>query len=214
MPPSLIGQGQRLSFLSPTTLFRRLAILLALRDQPEQSQHAIARAAGLSSAMVNTYIKQLVGDRLLLRSRPNNRDMRYCLTTEGKAALSSLFSRYSAEIVQLYTQAKQEIARQLATVLPAGESRRLVLFGASETCELALQALRSFPQAVIAGIVDSDPEKHGHDFHGHCVRAPERIDALEPDIVLITSFGRQEEIYRSIRHLEDQHIQIKKLADI
>ena len=214
MSPSLIGHDRLLAFLTPTTLFRRLAILLVLRDSPEQSQHKIALATGLSSAMVNTYIKRLAKDQLLARSRPNDRDMRYSLTPAGEQELARLFSRYSAEIVQLYTQAKQEICRQLASILPGDAPRRLVLFGASETCELVLQALKGFPQAVIAGIVDSAPAKHGRDFHGHRVAPPTAVERLDPDIVLITSFACQEEIYQAIRHLEPRGIQIKKLADI
>jgi len=210
----LIGTDVVSSFLTPTKSFRWLAILLALFKQEDISQHRLAQATGLSSAMVNAYVRELGRQGMISRLNRNNRDMCYRLTAKGRTELLRLFSSYAAEVVQLYTQAKNEISRQLKRVLTPGVSRRLVLYGASETCELTLQALEGFPQARIAGVVDSDPAKHGTDFHGHTIMPPERIRELEAELVIITSFARQDEIYETISHLEQEGITIKKLAEV
>ena len=46
-------------FLSPTTKYRSMSVLMAVHDFPEISQEKIAGITHLSSSMVNNYIKSL-----------------------------------------------------------------------------------------------------------------------------------------------------------
>ncbi len=214
MAALLTEQNPRLSFLTPTRKFRILSILLTVYHHPAVSQHKIARSTSLSSAMVNTYIKELATGGLITLTSRNNRDLNYSLTASGKESLAALLADYSAEIVQLYTQAKNEIVQRLAAFLKPGQKTRLILFGASETCELVLRALENFPQAEVVGVVDSNTAKQNTVFHGHLISAPQRIRELAPDSVIITSFAKQDEIFDSIRSLENEGIAIQKLATI
>lgn len=204
----------RSAFLLPTKAFRRLTILLTLNHSPRISQHKIAQETKLSSAMVNSYIRELVANGLIKISNRNNRDCNYQLTIAGKKELTRLLMEYSAEIVQFYAQTKNELSARVAMLLNGGEETRIVLYGASETCELVLRAMENFPQATVAGIVDSLPEKHNTLFHGFTIRKPKDIAALKPDWVLITSYAKQDEIYKATKHLEKKGILIHRLATV
>lgn len=204
----------RSAFLLPTKAFRRLTILLTIHHSPSISQHKIAQETDLSSSMVNSYIKQLTSGGFIKVSSRNNRDCNYQLTAEGKNELTSLLMSYSAEIVQFYAQAKNEISKRIAALLNGRKQLRFVLYGASETCELAMRALENFPEVEIAAIVDSLPDKQGQLFNGFTVQQPNAIAAINPDCVLITSYAKQDEIYDATKHHEKNGITVQRLTTV
>jgi len=204
----------RSAFLLPTKTFRRMTILLTIHHSPDTSQHKIAQKTNLSSAMVNSYIRKLTAEGIVTVSSRNNRDCNYQLTELGKEELTTLLMGYSAEIVQFYAQAKNEISTRIAALINGTRRVRLVLYGASETCELVMRALDNFPQVEVAAIVDSVPQKQGEAFNGFIVQKPESIPQLQPDCVLITSYAKQDEIYNATKHLETSGIKVRRLTTV
>ena len=203
-----------LQFLIPTKEFRKLHILLTIHKHPHSSQHKIASLVDLSSAMVNSYVKELAAQGYLELSNRNRRDLNYFLTPAGGEKLTSLVMGYSAEIVQLYSGAKREICQRLNEILNEKKHTDIVLYGASDTCELVLQSLHHFPDAHVVGIVDGMAEKQNKSMRNHKVLAPTAIPTFKPDMVIITSFAKQDEIYDHIAHLEKEGIKIRKLTTI
>ena len=201
-------------FLNPTKAFRRLSILLAIIHGNRPSQRTLARDTNLSSSMVNSYIKDLTKEGLLQISNRNNRDFNYGITSKGKKEATSLLLGYSAEIIKFYSLTKHEIAARLKNIFAKVKNAKLVLFGASETCELVFHALEQFHQVHVIGIADSDPAKQHQLFHNYAVISPEAIPALKPDYILITSFAKQDEIHQSISHYNDRGITIIKLSTL
>jgi len=204
----------RSAFLLPTKAFRQLTILLAIHHSPQISQHKIAQETNLSSSMVNSYIRQLTEDGEIKVSSRNNRDRNYQLTGKGKAALNGLLMDYSAEIVQFYSQAKNEISKRIAALINGRKQTRVVLYGASETCELVMRALENFPQVEVAAIVDGVSGKQGQLFNGFTVQKPDVIPSIKPDFLLITSYAKQDEIYHAAKHLEKHGIKIQRLTTV
>jgi len=201
-------------FLTPTKEFRRLSILSAVHHHPHVSQHKIAAQTNLSSAMVNSYIKTLTDQGFITTKNRNQRDFNYFLTKTGEELLSSLLMRYSAEIVQFYSGAKREIRQRLSGILNRSPGTKVVLYGASDTCEIVLQTLLDFPDAEVVGIVDGELEKQGRTLRDHTVLAPDAILGCNANLVLITSFAKQDEIYKDIVHLEKDGIKIRRLTTI
>ena len=201
-------------FFLATKEFRRLAILLAINHTPNLSQQAIAISANLSSAMVNNYMKDLVREGLVQVANRNKRDRDYLITDSGRQKLFSLLMSCSAEIVQLYAQAKDELVKKFSKLFSDGNAHRVVLFGGSETACMVIQAIYKFPQAEIAGIVDNDSAKWHTHLEGHTITSPDSLTNLSPDTVIIASFARQDEIYESIKKLKDQGINIVKLSSL
>ncbi len=199
-------------YLNPTKRSRRLSVLMSIHNEPNASQHKIAKCADLSSSMVNNYIKSLKAEGIITVNGKTNRTQSYHLTQNGQNELRESLLAYSSEIVQLYSAVKCEIAQIMMGFYREG-IRTLVLFGVAETAEVVYAAIKSTPLVVI-GVVDSDPTKQGQPFNGLIVQQPQKLEEINPDAVVITSFGKQNEIFECIRALLGNKIRIKKLTDL
>ena len=199
-------------FLAPTKRFRRLSVLLAIHDSSQISQHKIARIAHLSSSMVNNYIKELHERRLIKIAGRTNRTQRYYLTPSGRELLISSLLSYSSEIIRLYGGAKRQLSKRLQRIHEEG-IRTVALFGAAETAEVVLAAIKETPLTV-AAVMDSDSAKQGKPLNGLTVQKPESLSQIEVDAVVITSFGRQEEIHDDVRKLVGNEMKVVRLSDL
>ncbi len=184
-------------YLKPSKSTRVLAILDALSRDSSLSQFELGKQLNLSGAMVNQYLKQLQSGGLVEFLPVNGKSYRYTLTEEGRFSRQKMFSDYSSETVRLYTTIKDFVLERLGTLLGKGETR-LALFGASETCEVVLSALRDSDFQIMM-LLDNDSRKQGQIFNGHVVSAPHVLDQVDCDAVVITSFGRQAEIYEQLK---------------
>lgn len=190
-------------FFRPSTEKRTLALLEALAEDPGLSQSALGERTGLSPAMVNSYLRDLQA-RGLVAARPvNGKSYRYDPTEDGQRERRTLLGDYCAEIVRSYTAIKSQVRAKLARLQDQGKTR-LVLWGASETCEVVLAALTGGPFTVLA-LVDSDPAKHGSVLAGHPILPPEILPALSCDAVVATSFGRGDDISAQLRPIAETH---------
>ena len=205
-------QPYRSKYLTPTKEFRRLALLLSIHHAPKASQHQIAKDTHLSSSMVNNYIKLLKHEKLITISGNTNRTQSYHLTAQGADDLWESLLTYSAEIVQLYASVKLKITEILNSFYAEG-IRTIVLFGVAETAEVVHAALKD-THLVMIGVVDSDVSKQGKPFNGLFIQSPDRLKQIKPDAVVITSFARQEEIFKNIKKLLGKEIKVKKLSDL
>ena len=195
----LITEG---TYLKPSKNTRVLAILDALSRNSSISQFELGRRLNLSGAMVNQYLKQLQADGLVEFLPVNGKSYRYALTPEGDRNRRKMFSDYSSETVRMYTTIKDYVVERLQALNDAGK-HKLALFGASETCEVVLSAL-SGTDFKIMTLLDNDANKQGQVFNGHVVSSPQILDQIDCDAVIITSFGRQDEIYEHLKPFADR----------
>lgn len=200
------------TFLSPTTRYRRLSILLAIQHAPDASQHKIARMTHLSSSMVNNYMKEFQQEGLVSVTGETNRSQRYHLTAAGRAALMTWFLAYSSEIIQLYGGAKRHLVERLKRVYESG-IRKVALFGAADTAEVVFAAIKQTPIGV-SGVVDSDPFKQGRLFNGLVIEPPQALADRRLDAVIITSFGRQQEIYECAGRIVNHQTKVLRLSNL
>jgi DNA-binding MarR family transcriptional regulator len=199
-------------FLAPKKSFRRLSVLMAIHNFPEISQRKVGGIACLSSSMVNNYVKELQKQELITVTGDTNRTCEYYLTAKGRDELLSLLISYSAEIIRLYAEAKEEIVRRLRQIREDGV-RSVALFGASSTAEVVSAGINEV-QLNVVGIVDSDLKKQGNRFGGLVIQPPEALRGMDVDAVVVTSFGRQEEIHDFIRRFVDTKIRVLKLSNL
>lgn len=188
--------SRALQFFRPSAALRELVLLFGIHQESNTTQSALARLAGIVPAMVNNYIKEFVGTGYVAVRGRTNRNMTYHLTEAGETRLTELFRKYLNETVGLYIHAKGEIRQQLQSVFDEG-FRRVVFYGAAETGEIAVAVGHELGLDVV-GIVDSDPRKHGKAVNGLSVAPPEAISALAPEVVVISSFGYQNQIRQRI----------------
>lgn len=194
---------QKGMFFRPSTEQRTLSILETLAEEPDISQSALGERTGLSTAMVNTYLKDFQSRGLVATVPVNGKSFRYELTDDGETARRTLLGEYCAEVVRSYTSIKTLVRAKLARLERDGKSR-LVLWGASETCEVVLSAIQSTELTVLA-LLDSDPAKHGALLGGHAIFPPDVLPSLGCDAVVVTSFGRGEDIHRQLRPIATTH---------
>ena len=202
------------SFFLPTTEFRKLSILLAIMRKPNLSQQVIARDSYLSGAMVNSYMKQLKEEKLVAIEDKNRRDKLYRLTEKGKRKLSQSLMTCSAEIVQLYVQAHNEIILTLQGHIDINKPCKVVLFGGADTARIVTNALENFPHVVLYAIIDNDKNKWGEKIGTHVIQPPDLLSKLTFDSLIISSFAKQEEIYQSVGWLEQKGVKIIKLTNL
>jgi len=189
-------------YLKPSKSTRVLAILDALSRDSSLSQFELGKQLHLSGAMVNQYLKQLQSEGLVEYLPVNGKSYNYALTDQGQRSRQQMFSDYSSETVRLYSTIKEFVLDKLKCLEEAGKCE-LALFGASETCEVVLSALRDTPFKIKA-LLDNDTNKQGQIFNGHVVSAPHVLDQMNCDAVVITSFGKQGEIYEQLKPYSDK----------
>ena len=183
-------------------------MLLFLRSE-RVSQHELAREIGVSSAMMNVYMKSLVGQGMVLASGDTNRTMTYTVTAKGSERVTKLMSMYSREIALLYSIAKREVEKRLQQLHAEGV-KKVVLFGAAETGELVYAAAKG-TSIKIVGWVDSDPGRHQVRFGEILVSSPALIETFQPDAVLIASSGKAHEIRRQLQSFPQKGIAVVTL---
>jgi DNA-binding MarR family transcriptional regulator len=196
-------------FFKPSNVFREMGILLTLDEDTAISRHRLARRIGVGTTMAHHYVTRLIGDGLVAMTGRTRRAARYTLTPAGRQRLEQLASQYAREMARLYLIAKQECRKRLLRLYDRG-MRRIVLFGAAETGELALSAAKETPVQIL-GLVDNDREKQRTRLGDWSVEAPERIEQWHPDAVVITASRYADDIYEQIRHVERQGIHVEKL---
>ncbi|MEF2144022.1 MAG: winged helix-turn-helix transcriptional regulator [Desulfovibrionaceae bacterium] len=195
----LISQGK---YIKPSKDARILAILESLSRDSGLSQYELGKQLSLSGAMINQHLRTLQEQKLVTFQPVNGKSYRYELTESGKASRERMFAAYSSETIRLYTKVKRFIQERLSGLEVEGK-HRLALFGASETCEVVLSALVECEHQIVA-LVDNDPQKHGCIFHGHVICSPVVLEQVELDAVVITSFGKQNEIYSQLLPLSER----------
>lgn len=199
-----------LRFFTSSPLLKELFILSAIEKKPDMSQNNLAREVGLTSSMINNYIRDLSKEGLISIKGKTNRTMSYNITAKGLKKKTSLLVAYTLETTVLYQDAKQEFALKLQEIYNEG-IHNAVLFGAGETAEIIYNASKSKDLEII-GIVDNNPDKQGKLFGNLIIQPPAFIERINPDGVIIASVGRQDEIYEQIYSLSNKGIAIRTIS--
>jgi len=197
------------TFFKPTKQTRILVILNEILRNSGISQAKLARKAGISAAMANNYMKELQERGLVSAKSVNNRRTRYFLTEKGGQMQHKLMLSSSAEAIQLYGATKKTFNARFRHMHRDG-IRRIALFGAAETGEVALAAVRGTPVKVVA-VVDNDHVKQGKPFGNLTIAPPDILEVIDIDAVIITTFTHQAEISQQIAHLAERGVRIETL---
>lgn len=201
------------NFFLPTKNFRYLSVLLAVHHNPDISQHGIAQEVDMSSAMVNGYIKEMKKAGHINVININGRDKQYQLTETGQTMLMAHLMNCSAEIVQLYSNAKQELVKKLKTLNNVEKKHKVVLFGGADTAELVVSALEQLPSYSIVAIVDNNRKLWGERIRGgFVIQNPEIVSTIDLDCVIIATFARQNEIFDSLKYIREKGVDVIRLS--
>ncbi len=199
------------TFYRPSKEARYLGILDSLAGGENLSQLEIGKKTCLSSAMINQYLKELQAKNYVRYERINGKSYRYILTPLGETKRREMFSIYASETMQLYSTLKELVLKKLA-YLQDRNITKVVLFGASETCEIVLSAIKTTEAFDIVALTDNNPQKHGKLLGGHVISPLEILESVNCQAVIITSLDSAEEISQQLIPLaERQDIEIVNL---
>jgi len=201
-------------YFHPTKMFRELSVMLAMQHEPDLRQQGIAEKVNMSGAMVNGYIKRLKSDGFIDVKEKNKRDFEYRLTRIGREQLVFHLMECSAEIVQLYSQAKRELIQRLSDFFTEETLVRVMLYGGSDTGCLVVEALENLDNVKVVAVVDSDNMKWGTAIGSYVVQGPAILEQTMVDYTIISSFARQDEIYNLLLKIPIPEEKILKLSSL
>ncbi len=196
----------------PAPRLNELHILKQIASDPEITQAELAQRCALSVAMVNNYMKELCAAGLLEYRRKSSKSISYHLTAAGRDAITTTQRELVKEGVKLFADAKERV-REIILSRADGKLRRVVLYGTGDLAELVFHALE-LGDVKIVGVCDDHPAGTGRDWFGRETLSPSQILFVAPDSVVIATFEKVDEVYRSLLHLEARGIRLIRLDGI
>jgi DNA-binding MarR family transcriptional regulator len=184
---------------------RTLQILEEVGNDPVPSQRDLAKKLNVSLGLVNSFVKRLVQKGYFkITTFPRNR-VKYILTPKGAMEKTRLTYAYIHHSYQFYKNARKKL-RELFEGLTQAGVRRVVFYGATDLAEIAFVSLQE-TSLELAAIVDD--QRIGNEFLRQTVLAPEELEKISFDRVLITALRERE---RVVEQLERMGISGKKIA--
>jgi DNA-binding MarR family transcriptional regulator len=171
---------------------RTLQLLEEMEKDRNTSQRDLARKLNVSLGLVNSFIKRLANKGYFkVTTIPKNR-VRYILTPKGAAKKTRLTYEYIQYSYRFYRTARHEL-HNLFKTLEENKVREIVFLGAGDLAEIAYISLQ---QTDIRLVAVADHARAGERFLGHRILHPQRLKALNFDLVLVTEAGQNESLSR------------------
>ena len=92
------------------------------------------------------------------------------------------------------------------------KNKKILIYAAGNHTTFLLSVF-DFAQLNVVAIADSDKRKQGKLFHGFEVQGPDAIEREKPDVIIISSYACQNEIYGPLKKYEEKGIEIVRLYD-
>jgi DNA-binding MarR family transcriptional regulator len=176
--------GHEDSFTAEAT--RHLQVLEALDGAGHVSQRSVAETVGLTLSRVNRIIKALLANGQIRVVDHSVRPFAYALTPEGREYVQRLSHHQYAAVFGRFREAQHRIRTRLQAVREDGVER-VVLYGAGEVMDVVSALAKESGLRVVKVVDESEyDQKHRADMD---TALPERIEAVQPDAVLVTMLG-------------------------
>lgn len=200
-----------MEFLKSTDQMKKLLILSEIEKGKPVTQGMLAIIAGISVAMVNTYIKNLCNDGYLIM-QGNNKNRIYQLTSRGIEQKKYLLVSLMAELIELTSNVSVQIKNILLPLASEGFVR-VFLYGAGETGKVCAKVIEEIPNIEVIGFIDDSATIQNTEILGNRVFTLD--DALKTsfDKIIITTFVCSLKIKEKIISRLDDH-KVKILSDL
>jgi len=179
-------------FLEFSKEWKELFVLHHLTSSPHMTQREVAEEIEVSPTMVNNYLASLEARGLIEKEPLDGRSFKYQLTPQGSEHYRQTMVEYLRELFRLFSSSKEMMARELQKFYRRG-LQKVVFYSAGEVTALLIDCLEETNLHLLA-IVDDDPQKQHHQFHGYDVISRDELADLDFDAVIITTYRYREEI--------------------
>ena len=193
----------RESLFKPSPLYRELAILNAISDNPDATQREIADAASVTATMINKYLEKYESAKLINKEYSSSKTIRYCITKKGIERRKLLSIQFLESSLDVYNQAKEQCSNFIKDIV-SKNYKNVLFYGAGEVAEIMVYVVSNTQDLdlKILAIVDDDEEKIGTKMVNIPIISNQDIIKYDYDGILISSYGHTKGISEKLDGLK------------
>jgi len=179
-----------MKFIKSTDHMKNLLILSEVEKGLPMTQAILAEIAGVSVAMINSYIKKLCANGYLAM-QGNNKNTVYQITPEGIEYKRYLLISFMAELMELSKSMSAQIKQMLLPLVEDGE-KKVYFYGAGETGQVCARVASGIQQLQIIGFIDDNPSLQMKLVAGYSVISLEAALQQPFDKIVISVFSNHQ----------------------
>jgi len=192
----------RESLFKPSPLYRELAILNAISDNPDATQREIADAASVTATMINKYLEKYESAKLINKEYSSSKTIRYCITKKGIERRKLLSIHFLESSLDVYNQAKEQCSNFIKDIV-SKNYKNVLFYGAGEVAEIMVYVVNNTPDLDlnILAIIDDDEEKIGINMVNIPIISSDDISKYNYDGILVSSYTHSKAIAKKLESL-------------
>ena len=189
-------------FFKPTQLYKEFILLDLISKNPNITQRTLANYLNVSVSNVNNHIDEYEKKGYLKREYLSSKTVEYLITKKGIERKNLLNLNFLKSSQLILDSAKANII-EFINKLKAKDYKKILFYGAGEVAEIMLHVIRKEnPQLIeVAGIIDDDVNKQAGSIEGINIISLDRINKIEHDGILISSYAHREIMYKRLLDL-------------
>lgn len=174
--------------------YKSLLLLDEISKGESLSQRDLSKKLDIALGLVNSYLKNLVSKGYItIKTIPAKR-YAYYLTPKGLTEKTRLTYHHLQNFTNLYKDARKDFQRLFNELYILG-IKRVVFAGVDEVTEIAYLSLQEV-DIELAGVVDDN--KAGKTFFKRSVMPFEKINELDYNNIIITTFLSKDHVYQKL----------------
>ena len=190
---------------------KNLLILSEVEKGLPMTQAILAEIAGVSVAMLHSYIKKLCANGYLAM-QGNNKNTIYQITPEGIEYKRYLLISFMAELMELSKSMSAQIKQMLLPLVEDGE-KRVYFYGAGETGQVCARVASGIQKLQIIGFIDDNPSLHTKLVAGYPVMSLEAALRQPFDKIVISVFSNHQLKEKLLSLIEEEKIVVLSKLD-
>jgi DNA-binding MarR family transcriptional regulator len=189
-------------FFKPTQLYREFILLDLISKNPSITQRTLANHLNVSVSNVNNHIDEYEKKGYLKREYLSSKTVEYLITKKGIERKNLLNLNFLKSSQLILDSAKANII-EFINKLKEKDYKKILFYGAGEVAEIMLHVIRKEnPQLIeVAGIIDDDVNKQAGSIEGINIISLDKINEIEHDGILISSYAHREIMYKRLLDL-------------
>ena len=200
-----------MKFIKSTDHMKNLLILSEVEKGLPMTQAILAEIAGVSVAMINSYIKKLCANGYLAM-QGNNKNTVYQITPEGIEYKRYLLISFMAELMELSKSMSAQIKQMLLPLVEDGE-KKVYFYGAGETGQVCARVASGIQKLQIIGFIDDNPSLHTKLVAGYPVMSLEAALRQPFDKIVISVFSNHQLKEKLLSLIEEEKIVVLSKLD-
>ena len=194
--------SQKESLFKPSPLYRELALLNTISDNPNATQRDIANIANVTATMINKYLDKYEEEGLVTKEYASSKTIKYCITKKGIEKRKLLSIQFLESSLQVYNQAKDQCSNFLKEIISLNY-KNILFYGAGEVAEIMVYVINNTIglDLNVLAIIDDDKEKIGTNLVNIPIISIDDIDNYDYDGILVSSYGHSSAIIKKLEKI-------------